>query len=275
MDRTMPDYSVTGDGPVTLFLLHGAFGAKEYWQSQLQAFSDLGLRIVAWDAPGYGASALPEGFSIELAAEALTHLIAREKTETNLVLGHSMGGMVAIRAYDMIPEAIDGLILSATSAAFGNSDGDWQQQFVAARVAPLDAGKRLEEFAPAMLRRMFAPDADHPATDLVIQVVSQMKPETFRAAISAITKFEARDVLPKITVPTLCIAGAHDLSAAPPKVMEKMASKIAKGEYRCMDHVGHFGWAEDPKGFNAEIVDFLTQNIPAVAARVTQEVANA
>lgn len=270
MGRTMPDYSVTGEGPVTLFLLHGAFGAKEYWQHQLQTFSDLGLRIVAWDAPGYGASPLPEEFSIETAAAALRELILKEKTETNLVMGHSMGGMVAIRTYDLIPEAIDGLILSATSAAFGNSDGEWQREFVAARVAPLDQGKTLEEFAPGMLRRMFAPGADHPATELVIRVVSQMKPETFRAAIQAITQFEARDVLPRITVPTLCIAGGHDLSAAPPKVMEKLASKITKGEYRCMDHVGHFGWAEDPEGFNREIVDFLTTRIPAVAEIVAR-----
>ena len=275
MDRTMPDYSVTGEGPVTLFLLHGAFGAKEYWHNQLQEFSKRGLRIVAWDAPGYGASPLPDDFSVELAATALTKLIAKEKTETNLILGHSMGGMIAIRAYGMIPEAIDGLLLSATSAAFGKTDGTWQQDFVNARVAPLDAGKTLAEFAPDMLRRMFAPGADHPATDLVIRVVTQMKPETFRAAIQAITQFEAREVLPSITVPTLCIAGAHDLTAAPPKVMEKLASKIAQGEYRCMDHVGHFGWAEDPDGFNAEILDFLSKRIPAVAKIIDREVAHA
>lgn len=272
MTRSLPDYSVTGDGPVTLFLLHGAFGAKEYWRNQLRAFSGAGLRIVAWDAPGYGVSPLPDDFSVETAAAALTGLIEREGTQTNIVLGHSMGGMVAIRTYGLVPDKIDGLILSATSAAFGRSDGDWQKEFVRARVAPLDAGQTLQEFAPGMLRAMFAPGITNDATDLVIRVVSQMKPETFRAAIEAVTRFDARDVLPRMTVPVLCIAGGHDLTAAPPKVMEKMASKIAKGEFQCMDHVGHFGWAEDPEDYNARVLAFLKDRIPA-AAKVIEDAA--
>ncbi|MCB1407894.1 MAG: alpha/beta hydrolase [Rhodobacteraceae bacterium] len=265
MTRSLPDYSVTGDGPVTLFLLHGAFGAKEYWRNQLRAFSNAGLRIVAWDAPGYGMSPLPDDFSVESAAAALTRLIAREGTDTNIVLGHSMGGMVAIRTYGLVPDKIDGLILSATSAAFGRSDGDWQKEFVRARVAPLDEGRTLGEFAPGMLRAMFAPGVQNDATDLVIRVVSQMKPETFRAAIEAVTRFDAREVLPRMTVPVLCLAGGHDLSAAPPKVMEKMASKIAGGEFQCMEHVGHFGWAEDPDEYNRRVLAFLRRRIPAVA----------
>lgn len=264
MTRALPDYSVTGNGPVTIFMLHGAFGAKEYWRNQLQAFSDLGLRVVAWDAPGYGCSPLPDPFSVEIAAEALSKLIAHEKTETNIVLGHSMGGMIAIRTYGMVPEMIDGLVLSASSAAFGKSEGEWQREFVRVRVAPLDAGQTLEEFAPKMLAKMFAPGLSNAHTDMVIRVVSQMKPETFRAAIQAITQFDARDVLPSMTVPVLCIAGGHDLNAAPPKVMEKLSTKIAKGEFQCMDHVGHFGWAEDPEEFNRRVLTFLKDRIPAV-----------
>lgn len=263
--RPVPDYSVTGAGPVTIFMLHGAFGAKEYWRNQLQAFSDLGLRVVARDAPGYGCSPLPDAFSVEVAAEALTRLIKHEGTETNIVLGHSMGGMIAIRTYGMVPEMIDGLVLSASSAAFGKSEGEWQKEFVRARVAPLDAGQTLEEFAPKMLSKMFAPGVSNDATDMVIRVVSQMKPETFRAAIQAITQFDAREVLPSMTVPVLCLAGGHDLHAAPPAVMEKLSTKIAKGEFQCMDHVGHFGWAEDAPEFNKRVLGFLKDRIPAVA----------
>ncbi|WP_341864209.1 alpha/beta hydrolase [Gymnodinialimonas sp. 57CJ19] len=271
MTRTLPDYSVTGEGPVTVFMLHGAFGAKEYWRNQLRAFSDAGLRVVAWDAPGYGCSPLPANFSVEVAAEALARLIAHEKTETNIVLGHSMGGMIAIRTYGMVPEMIDGLVLSATSAAFGKSEGDWQKEFVRARVAPLDAGRTLEEFAPKMLGKMFAPGLSNDATDMVVRVVSQMKPETFRAAIEAITRFDAREVLPSMNVPVLCIAGGHDLAAAPPKVMEKLSTKIANAEFQCMDHVGHFGWAEDADDFNMRVLDFLKSRIAAVEQVMTRE----
>src|SRR3546814_5806419 len=101
-----------------------------------------------------------------------------------------MGGMIAQRAFDYRTDRVAGLVLSATSAAFGKPDGEWQQAFVRDRVAPLDAGQTLAQYAPGMLRAMMAPGANSPETQLVIDVVSQMREETFRAAIAAITRFD-------------------------------------------------------------------------------------
>jgi len=259
--RTLPDYSVTGAGDVTVFLLHGAFGAKEYWRTQIGALSDAGYRVVAWDCPGYGFSPLPDDFGVETCARACAALIDREGGATNVLLGHSMGGMIAQRAFDYRTDRVAGLVLSATSAAFGRPDGEWQRAFVRDRVAPLDAGQTLAEYAPKMLRGMMAPGADSPETQLVIDVVAQMREETFRAAIEAITRFDGRDILPRMAdVPVICIAGEHDLTAAPPAVMEKLAGKIG-GEFVCLPDVGHFAWAEDPAAFNRVLLDFLDRRI--------------
>jgi pimeloyl-ACP methyl ester carboxylesterase len=260
MKPRIPDHSVTGTGERTLFLLHGAFGAKEYWRSQIQAFSAAGWRVVAWDAPGYGCSPLPEPFNIEVCAEAFGLLLDKEGGRCNVVLGHSMGGMVAQRAFDQRPAQIHGLVLSATSAAFGNPDGEWQRKFVADRVAPLDAGRTVAEHAPIFLPTMMAPGACGPAVDLVVTTVGQMRPDTFRAAIVAITRYEGRAVLPKINVPVLAIAGEHDRTA-PAEVMQKMSAKIAGSEFVSMPGVGHFGWAEQPDAFNRIVLDFLARRI--------------
>jgi 3-oxoadipate enol-lactonase len=255
---------VTGEGPVTVVLLHGAFGSKEYWIGQIRALAAAGYRVLAWDGPGYGLSPLPPDFSVDVAAAALVELLRVAGGERNIVLGHSLGGMIAQRAFDLAPDRVHGLILSATSAAFGSADGAWQQKFVDDRVAPLDAGKTLPEFAPAMLRSMMAPGASGPDVERVIDVVGMMKPETFRAAIRAVTQFEGRATLPKMAIPVLCIAGEHDLSAAPPAVMEKMATKIKDAEFVCMPRVGHFAWAEDTPAFNALVLDFLARRVSAV-----------
>jgi pimeloyl-ACP methyl ester carboxylesterase len=111
-----------------------------------------------------------------------------------------------------------------------------------------------------MLENMFGPGSANSNTDLVVQVISRMREETFRAAIEAVTHYEGRDVLPKMNIPVLLVAGEHDLSAAPPAVMEKMASKIPSSEFVCMPGVGHFGWAEDPEVYNKHMLQFLTKN---------------
>lgn len=257
----IPDHSVTGQGDTTVFLLHGAFGAKEYWHEQIAALSGAGYRVVAWDAPGYGLSPLPDEFSVEYLARACARLIDREGTTRNVVLGHSMGGMIAQRCFDYRRDRVDALVLSATSAAFGRTEGEWQRKFVADRVAPLDAGQTIPEYAPVMLRSMMAPDARGPAVDRVVEVVSQMREETFRAAISAITQFDGRDIIPHMTIPVLLLAGGHDLSAAPPPVMQKLSDRIPGSEFHCLSGSGHFAWAENPDQFNQIVLDFIARRI--------------
>jgi len=262
----MPDHAVTHPhgsfNGTTVFLLHGAFGAKVNWRAQIQALARSGYRVVAWDAPGYGLSPLPEGFGIDLCAQALARLIDKEGGPRNVVMGHSMGGFIAQRAWVYAPERIQAYVLSATSAAFGKSDGDFQREFVRARVAPLDAGRSLPEHAPGMLRRMMGQGATGPAVDLVISTVSLMREDTFRAAVAAIASYEGRSLLSSLNVPVLCIAGELD-TTAPAAVMEKMAAKIAGAEFVALQGVGHFGWAEAPERFNGVVLFFLARRLHA------------
>lgn len=60
---TLPDYEVAGNGPVTIFLLHGAYGSKTYYKNVIKSLVEQGFRVVAWNAPGYGISPLPENYS--------------------------------------------------------------------------------------------------------------------------------------------------------------------------------------------------------------------
>ena len=141
----LPDFSVhhpaDAGNDVTLVLLHGAFGAKEYWREQIRTFTGAGYRVLAWDAPGYGLSALPRALTVDHCARALRLLLEKEGGACNVVLGHSMGGMIAQQAWRYAREYIHGYVLSATSASFGSADGEWQKEFVRVRVAPLDGGR--------------------------------------------------------------------------------------------------------------------------------------
>jgi pimeloyl-ACP methyl ester carboxylesterase len=95
---TMSNYTVSGTGRATVFLLHGIYGSKEYWHPQTERLVARGYRVVAWDAPGYGLSPLPDPFTFDVMAEAGAQLIralGSERTfpDTGLPLEHSSGAV--------------------------------------------------------------------------------------------------------------------------------------------------------------------------------------
>ena len=254
----MPDYSVHGAGDTTLFLLHGAYGAKEYWRYQIETFAGRGYRVVAWDAPGYGISPVPQPYTIEHCARALGALLQATGTGRNVVLGHSMGGMVAQQAWELFPGHIHGLVLSATAHTYNHSGKEWQENFVRTRVAPLTAGKTIPEYAPAMLRTMMGPNASGPAVDLVLETVKRMNTDNFRAAIAAIGQYFRDDIPATIRVPTLCIAGELD-ETCPPRVLKTIANLIPGASYHCMLGCGHFGWAERAEEYDDQVMQLLAR----------------
>ncbi|MDF3838524.1 alpha/beta hydrolase, partial [Cupriavidus basilensis] len=152
-------------------------------------------------------------------------------------------------------------VLSGTSPAFGKADGQWQRDFVAARTAPLDAGKTMAQMADGLVRAMVAPQADADAVAFAASVMAAVPPATYRAALQALVRFDRRESLARISVPVLALAGEHDANAAP-AVMERMAQKIAGAQYLCLPAAGHLACMERPADFNAAVLGFLGRQFP-------------
>ena len=258
---TLPNYKEQGTGDTAVFVLHGVGGGHQAWAQTLPVLASQGYRAIAWDAPGYGGSPAVDPYTTFELARALLKLVAYVGARRNVVLGHSMGGMVAQEAFAVDPHAIHGLTLFATSPAFGKPGGDWQQQFLQSRFAPLDAGAGMAGLAPDLVRRMFAPGASNADMAAAVAMMSRVPETTYRAALSAIVSFNRLDNLPNINVPTLCLACELDKNAAP-AVMEKMAAHIAGAEYACLPRVSHLGNMEQPEAFNAAVLKFLKQHFP-------------
>ncbi|WP_042886811.1 alpha/beta fold hydrolase [Cupriavidus necator] len=252
-----------GDGPVAVVMLHGIGGGKAAWPAQGEALAQAGYRALAWDMPGYGDSALIDPYGFDGLARALAPLLQAERDAGRRVvlLGHSMGGMVAQQAYAATPALVDGMVLSGTSPAFGKGDGPWQREFIAARTAPLDAGKTMAEMAAGLVRTMVAPAADPDAVAFATSVMAAVPAPTYRAALGALVRFNQRDALPRVAVPVLALAGQHDTNASP-EVMERMAQRIPGAEYRCLPDVGHLACMEKPAAFNDAVLDFLRRHFP-------------
>lgn len=257
----LPDYSVSGEGDTTVYLLHGAYGSKEYWRFTIQFLVQNGYRVIAWDAPGYGVSPVPETVTIPSLAEVLNRLIAHTRSARTVVLGHSMGGMVAQKAYDLNPSQIDALVLSETAHTFNHSGPEWQAEFLRTRVAPLTNGRGIADYAPDMLRTMMSPGASGPIVDHVLYNIRLMDEKGFKAAITATSQYLEDEVLARIKAPVLCIAGELD-ATCPASVMQTMA-ELCGGEFHEMKGIGHYGWAERPDEYHGVLLDFLQRRVPA------------
>jgi len=253
---SVPAYVSRGSGDTAVVMLHGVGGGAAAWTPQLDALAGAGYLAVAWDAPGYGASATIEPYDMARIARALERLIDSLAARRCVLMGHSMGGMVAQEAAVAFPDKIAGLILAATSPAFGKSDGAWQQAFLAERLGPLDAGRTMAELAPALVAAMVGPDAEPAGVKGAAEVMGRVPGETYRKALHALVRFDRRDALASVRVPTLVLAGERD-AAAPPAVMEKMAARIAGAEYRVLAGCGHLANLERPRSFNDVVLAWL------------------
>ncbi len=258
----LPTFSALGSGPV-LLMLHGIGGGHRAFAPQVEAFAHAGFRAVAWDAPGYGRSAPVEPYNFKaLAARCIAlieALLATSERKSLALLGHSMGGMLAQEVVARRPDLVHQLILCGTSPAFGKADGAWQQQFVAERTAPLDAGKTMAELAEVLVPQMVGPGALPEGALLAQRCMAEVPPATYRRALQALMGFDRRANLPQIRVPTLLVAGEFDKNA-PSSVMRKMAEQIASSHFVELPGVGHLQNLEAPDAFEAAVLAFL--NLP-------------
>jgi pimeloyl-ACP methyl ester carboxylesterase len=253
----LPAFVEQGQGAVAVLLLHGIGGGQLIWRDTLPALAAAGYRAAALDFPGYGAS--PGTPTLDAMVDAVQAVVTALAAERTVLLGHSMGGMVAQELLARSPAAVQGLVLACTSAAFGRPEGDWQARFVADRLAPLDAGLGMSGMARRLVPGMVSPAAPAAAGEFAVHVMSRVPEASYRTALRAIAAFDRREALPRIAVPTLCLAGEHDRTA-PPDVMQRMAQRIPGGEYRCLDNAGHIANVEQPAAFHAAVISFLQRH---------------
>ena len=245
-------------------LLHGVGGSRESWGDAIsgtgRAIAEAGFSAIAADLPGYGDSPSIEPYDMAGLASAVRALVDSLGAPRVVLVGHSMGGMAAQELMARSPAGVAALLLIGTSSSFGKPDGAWQREFLAQRLAPLDAGKGMAALAPGLVKGMASPRAAHDAVARAALLMSAVPEATYRKALAAIAGFDRRESTADLRVPVLCLVGADDRNA-PPAVMKQMASRIPGAEYRELPRVGHLAHMEAPQAVNAALVDFLQRHL--------------
>ena len=243
----------------SLVFLHGIGGGHHAWDAQLPFFAARGYGAHAWDQPGYGESAGVEPYDLEQVAAALIRLIEKLEDGAVVLVGHSMGGFVAQETYARSPRHVKGLALCFTSAAFGGSGSTFAREFIEARIRPLDEGRTMADIAAKLMPSMRGTRSDPAGLALAERVMGRVPPATYRKAVALLTTFDRREHLPRISVPTLLLAGSDD-KVAPAPVMQRMAQKIPGADSVVLEGCGHLGPMDQPEAFIAALLSFLQRH---------------
>ena len=246
-------YLRAGSGPA-LLLLHGIGGNAEQFRNQLDGLADA-FDVLAWDAPGYGASDDPgPDWTIGDYVAAAVGLLDALGLERAHLLGQSWGGVIAQEVCRRHAARLRSLVLADTFTGGG-------AQSAAERAAGLQARlTALERMTPAEMARARTPAVLGPAPTAEVMaeveaMMAQIRPTGYRQAAIAIADADTRDVLPNVRVPALIMAGEHD-QVVPHSAAEYLRDYIPGARLVTFD-AGHLPAQEQPAAFNAALRAFL------------------
>jgi 3-oxoadipate enol-lactonase len=211
------------------------------------------FRVVRYDRRGHGRSGLGHAPRImdTLGRDALAIMDALGLDKVHWC-GLSMGGMVGQWLGANAPERINKLILSNTSAYFADKQR-WNDRIKAIREGGLDA------VAYGIMNIWFSADFRARAPETVAHMramLCEMPIEGYIASCESVRDMDLRPLLPKITAPTLIVAGSHDQSTPLP-MAEFLRDNIKDATFRVMD-TAHIANVEQPSVYTDMVLKFLT-----------------
>lgn len=248
------EYAEAGEGPAVI-CLHGIGGDTESFRPQLEGLT--GFRVIAWNMPGYGASArAPWPPSFESLSAALGRFAEALGLERAHLVGHSIGGMVALEHAVRRPDQVASLTIIGSTPAFGGRDDSFKRAFLEARLKPLEDGMSMAEMAEASAPDLAGPIADAACIASVVASMARVSEETWRGILECLVTFDRREALAGLDLPACLIAGSEDRNA-PARTMERMAQKMPRAEFHVIEGAGHMIELESPDQVNAIIAAFL------------------
>ncbi|WP_075296845.1 MULTISPECIES: alpha/beta fold hydrolase [unclassified Pseudonocardia] len=254
-------YVDEGEGPAVV-LIHGLGGSWQTWLENIPALAR-DHRVIALDLPGFGGSeALPPQRTTECFVDVIAELLAGLGITQAVIVGHSLGGLVATMVAEQRPELARGLVLvSAGSIGLGEL-----------RLAMIGAGFGLFD---ALVRRTPLLDlvVNHPrmrwlflrgavqrpaslSPDLASEVIPAMKAPGFADAVSSAVEVVRRANPVAVRCPTAMIWGRDD-HLVPLATAFTLRSAIPGARLAVLEDVGHCAMFEWPEVVDQILLDFL------------------
>ena len=248
------NYEIAGSGK-TLVLIHGLGGSTKSWETTVPLLSGH-YQVLTWDVRGHGQSDKPEGnYSAELFASDLAALLRTLGIGSAFVLGHSMGGVIALRFALDFPDLCRALIVSSSSAEVNPQATKYWQELVA---TVLEKGMDAVPFDPT---RMFSKGFVERNPEVIEEFARNRpvnEPAPYARAALAMASYNYNEELGRIRCPTLIIVGDQDV-VTPPGGSVKMSRLIPGAKLIIFKDCGHVWFVEQPDVVSKAVLDFLAE----------------
>jgi pimeloyl-ACP methyl ester carboxylesterase len=225
-----------------VILLHGAGGNHLSWPAEMRHLN--GQRIYALDLPGHGKSEGIGRQSISDYAECVLDFMDSLKLRKAVLIGHSMGGAIALWLGLHRPARVLGLGLIATAPHL--------------RVAPELLENAANPFTcPLAVKTVidwsFSANADARLKELIAKRMTEVRSSVLHGDFLACSNYDESELLTRIKTPTLILCGSED-KMTPLYLSQAMHERIKNSLLHTVDGAGHMVMLEQPQ----------------VAARVTE-----
>ena len=255
----------TGQGPA-LWLVHG-------WAMHGGVFAPLvraleaSFEVITVDLPGHGGSrdsALP--LSLDDVADALAALIDASAPARALVVGWSLGGLVATALAARHPDRVRGLAMLAASPRFVQAP-DWPAG-MDPRVFELFGEELARDYRGTLDRFLMleAQGSAHLREELrylrdAVFARGEPAPRALQEGLGLLHDSDLRAALPGLAMPSLWIAGRRDRLVSP-QAMQAAAASAPRSHFQQFDHAGHAPFLTEPAAVAEALTAFASSCPP-------------
>ena len=240
------------DGPVIAF--SNSLGTDfRVWDALIPLLPG-GFRLIRYDKRGHGLSDCPEGeWGMDAHISDLVALLDRLDARPAVIVGLSVGGMIAQGLALRRPDLVSGLVLMDTAAKIGTAEM-WSD-----RIGMIEAGG-IGAIADMILERWFTAGFrnGNPAFPAYHNMLVRTPKDGYLKTCAAIRDTDFTGAAAELSVPVLAMAGSED-GSTPPEVVRATAELIPGARFAEIADAGHLPCVEQPEETAARISSFLRE----------------
>lgn len=241
-------YEEHGEGPV-LILIHGFCESREIWNNLIPDLSSH-FRVITIDLPGFGKSPIiKSNLTIKAVAEEVLERIKSLHIQKCVVIGHSLGGYIAIA--EQRPDLIKGLCLFHSTASSDSEEKKRNRDKVIAFIEKTGVHPFIETFVSGLFHKK-----SQESHDIVHKIASKTSKNTIISYSRAMRdRPDMMGFLASFSNKILLIAGENDTIISK-SALEEQAKLIPNGKLVILAETGHMGMYEDVKHSLSALKDF-------------------